>query len=87
MKKQIVNDSLRAPDTTLHADKCQRLAGRASAIVLLFVFIAAYVYGISAFGLLLGISIGWLPCGLLAWLSARAVASLSAPVIRQLITT
>ena len=87
MKKQDASESLRAPDSTPHSVKCQRLVGRTSAIVFLFVFIGAYVYGISTFGIVLGISIGWLPCGVLAWLSARVVADLGTPVIRQLIET
>lgn len=87
MKKKHVGESLHAPDSTLHADKCQRLAGRTSAIVFLFVFIAAYAYGISTVGIVLGISLGWLPCGVLAWLSARVVADLGTPIIRQLIET
>lgn len=87
MKKQDVGKSLRAPDSTLHAGKCQRFVGRTSAIVFLFVFIATYVYGISTFGIVLGILIGWLPSGALAWLSARMVVDLGTPVIRQLMET
>jgi hypothetical protein len=48
------------------------VGGRIGILVGLFVFAGTYLYGIHHFGLILGIAIGWLPCGLLGWAAALA---------------
>jgi hypothetical protein len=48
------------------------VGGRIGILLGLFVFAATYLYGIHQFGLMLGIAIGWLPCGLLGWAAALA---------------
>ena len=54
--------------------KCRLLAGRAGVIAAVVVFVVLYAYGLLAYGLVLGIGLGWLPCGILAWLAGRGVA-------------
>jgi hypothetical protein len=55
--------------TGLTDTKYHVIAGRTGIVVGLLVFIATYLYGLLQFGWVLGLALGWLPCGLLAWLA------------------
>lgn len=55
--------------------KYEALAGRAGVVVAIAVFIVGYLYGLLEYGPVLGIALGWLPCGIAAWVTAIAVAS------------
>jgi hypothetical protein len=61
-----------------------RLMGRrlgATAAVL--VFISCYIYGIAKFGFLFGVGVGWLPSGIIAWLSVFAITAFSTILLRN----
>ena len=84
MKKHNVVGRRLSHNAALLNEQCKRIAGRAGVIAALVAFIAAYLYGISTFGIIPGIALGWLPCGIIAWLTAIVVATLSAPLIHQI---
>jgi hypothetical protein len=62
------------------------LAGRTGVVAAVIVFVAAYIYGLLTFGPLLGIAFGWLPCGIVAWLTLMVVTPLTAHVAPRLTT-
>jgi len=53
--------------------KCRLLAGRAGVVAAVTVFVVLYAYGLLEYGLLPGIGLGWLPCGICAWFAGRMV--------------
>jgi|GEM_PF-2899496 len=57
--------------------KCRQMVGRLAAIVFLLTFFGLYVLGIIQYGLLLGIGLGWLPAGLVAWFLAFFIAPIA----------
>lgn len=61
------------------------IGGRTGVVVGLFVFVATYLYGLLHFGWLAGIAFGWLPCGLMAWLSALAAEAVTTSILRSII--
>jgi hypothetical protein len=65
-------------------DRHRLMAGRLAAVAAVLAFISCYVYGIAKFGVVLGIAIGWLPSGIIAWLAALVVAPLTTALLRDL---
>jgi hypothetical protein len=65
---------------------CRNTGGRAAAVAAVFAFVACYVYGVLKYGLLLGIGLGWLPAGTVAWLTALAVAPLATALLHGVLT-
>lgn len=57
--------------------KCRQMAGRFAAVVFLLTFFGLYVYGIATYGFFLGIGLGWLPSGLVAWFLAIFTKSIA----------
>lgn len=66
-------------------EKCRILAGRAGVIAGVLVFIATYIYGIAAYGVLLGIALGWLASGAIAWLTAILVSSAGIQLAKRML--
>jgi hypothetical protein len=65
--------------------KASLLTGRLGVSAAILIFIAAYSYGIVTYGLFFGIAAGWLPCGILAWITAIAVNEFSSIFARHII--
>lgn len=61
---------------------CRITGGRIGAVAAVLAFISCYVYGVAKYGLLLGIGLGWLPAGTVAWLAALLVAPLATALLR-----
>jgi hypothetical protein len=61
---------------------CDLMGRRVAAAFAVLVFCACYLSGLAHFGLLLGVAVGWLPCGIAAWLAALAVAPSTAALLR-----
>jgi hypothetical protein len=59
------------------------VGGRIGILLGLFVFAATYLYGIHHFGWMLGIAIGWLPCGLLGWAAALAGDAVATSILHR----
>ena len=64
-------------------DKDRHIAGRIGVVTGLSVFLGAYAYGIAEYGPLLGIALGWLPCGALGWGTTVLVASAGARLAKH----
>lgn len=64
--------------------KCRQMAGRFAVTVFLLTFFGLYIYGIVKYGVFLGIALGWLPAGLIAWLAALFTASIAENFLRQI---
>jgi hypothetical protein len=64
---------------------CRVMGGRLGAVAAVLAFIVCYLDGIAKYGLLLGIGIGWLPSGIIAWLTTHAVAALGTGLLRSAI--
>ena len=62
--------------------KCQLIGGRIGVVAGLLVFIGTYAYGLLHFGVIVGITLGWLPCGLAAWITAIAVDVMATDIVR-----
>jgi hypothetical protein len=62
---------------------CSLMGGRLGAGAAVIGFITCYVYGIAKYGLLLGIGLGWLPAGLVAWVAALIVAPLGTMLLQH----
>ena len=86
MAARNLDDRRMSHDVTLLQGKCELIAGRAGIIAAIVLFVAGYGYSASKFGILLTIGLAWLPCGVASWITAIMVASLGAPLIRQIIT-
>lgn len=46
---------------------------RLGVCVILSVFVSCYLYGITTYGLVLGIVLGWLPSAFITWLAASGI--------------
>jgi hypothetical protein len=57
---------------------------RLGATAAVLAFISCYIYGIVKFGFLLGVGVGWLPSGIIAWLSVFAITAFSTILLRNL---
>ena len=77
-------DPLRPRDTDLEG-WCQLIGGRVGAAAAVLAFIACYIYGIAKYGILLGIGLGWLPAGFIAWMAARLVAPIATVLLQQIV--
>ncbi|WP_326857624.1 hypothetical protein [Noviherbaspirillum sp.] len=66
-------------------EKCRLLAGRIAIVTAGVVFIAGYAYGIAEYGVFLGIALGWLPCGIASWLTAKVVSTAAHHVLRRVL--
>lgn len=56
--------------------KYRLLAGRLGVSMAVMMFVACYIYSISAYGFSLTIAIAWLPSGVIAWLTAFLMTNL-----------
>ena len=65
--------------------QCRLLAGRIAIVTAGVVFIAGYAYGIAEYGVFLGIALGWLPCGIASWLTAKVVSTAGQHVLRRVL--
>jgi hypothetical protein len=83
-KKRNMNAHFLPIETACIHEKNRLLAGRIGVIAAVLVFVGTYVFGISTYGVVLGVALGWLPCGGIAWLAAIAVASASGHAIDYL---
>jgi hypothetical protein len=80
-KKRNMNAHFLPIETASVHEKNRLIAGRIGVIAAVLVFVGTYVFGISKYGVVLGVALGWLPCGVAAWLAAIAVASVSGHAI------
>ncbi len=48
-------------------------ARRLGVCVVLSVFVSCYLYGITTYGLVWGIALGWLPSAFITWLAASGI--------------
>ncbi len=48
-------------------------ARRFGVCVILSIFVSCYLYGITTYGLVLGIALGWLPSAFITWLAASGI--------------
>jgi hypothetical protein len=84
-KKRNMNAPLPPSGAASVHEKNRLLAGRLGVIAAVLVFVGTYTFGISKYGVVLGIALGWLPCGVAAWLAAITVASVSGHAIPYII--
>lgn len=70
----------RVADTDAWCDVAGR---RIAAVAAVLVFSICYIAGLLHFGLLLGISVGWLPCAVAAWVAALVIAPCSTALLRM----
>jgi hypothetical protein len=64
---------------------CRLIGGRLGAVAAVLAFIACYIFGITKYGPLLGIGLGWLPAATVAWLTAHLVAMPATVLFRYMI--
>ena len=50
-------------------------AGRLGVCTILIVFISCYLYGITTYGVVLGVGLGWLPSAFMTWLAASVIGA------------
>jgi hypothetical protein len=59
------------------------IGGRIGIALGLLVFATTYLFGLHHFGWMVGIAIGWLPCGLLAWAAALAGDAVATSILER----